>query len=1832
MRNGVGVARFCGLLLPALLLVATTLSAAQAAERRLIVTPEADYSGYDYETLKGVDLAACEAACEADESCRAFTFNQKAGWCFLKEDFGALSAAPGSTAGRVVETAQLTPSLEERRRSELDYLGDTYIDEARTLAGTIQRRFNPPADVGYGVLQGEGRTALRAGAFDQAAFSFGQALTVAADDPRAWISFAVANSQRSPESWSDKQNAWRDATAAAINAYLRADTDEVRSEALAAIGDGMSRRQLWKLAIRAYRASLALEEDAQVRSIYEQIVAQHGFRIVNHSVDADAARPRICVQFSDDLPVSRPGLTDFVVVSGGNGLAIEPEQRQICIDGVSHGDRYRIRLRAGLPAADGESLGETAELDVYVRDRAPWIGFAGNAYVLPAGDGAAIPVVSVNTEKAKTAIYRINDRSLAGAIRGGTVLKQLSRYSAERIAEERGETVWQGEVEIESRLNESVTTTIPIAETVQRLAPGAYVITASPATSVDQWGPVATQWFVVSDLGVTTLSADDGIHVIVRSLATAGPVVGADVRLVATNNEILGEAVSDDNGYARFEPGLARGAGGMAPSIVDVADSGDYSFIDIARPPFDLSDRGVDGRPAPGPLDVFMTSERGIYRPGETIYLTALVRDARANAVGDLPMTLVVERPDGVEYNRWTLSDEGAGGYSATIALDSSAMRGSWQARLFADPKGKALADVAILVEDFEPERLAFEIDTSANALSRSSLTDIGIEARYLYGADAPGLRVDGEVTIRPVTSLPGFKGYTFGLADDPVDPMRVPIDAIAETGPTGEATLEVALPELPTTTRPLEAEVILRLTDTNGRAVERRLERPVAAEGTAIGIKPLFEGEDVAEGGPARFEAIMVAPDGTRIGAGGIEWTVERIETDYQWYRSGGRWQYEPVTSSRRVAAGALDIPAEGAAAIEAPVEWGQYRLTVTSAGATPTASSFDFNAGWYVAATSVETPDVLQVALDKPAYRVGETAKLRLDPRFAGVALVTVIDNRLIAMKAVDVPADGTVVELDVTDEWGPGAYVAAALYRPMDLEAKRMPARALGIAWGKVDPGDRALSVSLGVDEEIRPRGPMAIPVAIDNLQPGEPAYVTVAAVDVGILNLTSFETPAPDAWYFGQRRLGTDIRDLYGLLIDRTQGTPGRVRSGGDGGPVRLDAPPPTQELVAFYSGVVAVDNDGKATVTFDLPAFNGSVRVMAMAWTAAAVGHAAKDVIVRDPVVVAASLPRFLATGDSSRMLIEIDNVAGEAGDYRLTVDAGDGIGIASDAAERSITLAAGDKTNVIVPITGATPGDNDIRLTLSPPTGEALPIDLALGVRPAGLPVTRRNVVALAAGGTLTVGADTIAEFVPGTTSVTVSLSGAGRLDVAGILSALDRYPYGCAEQLTSRAMPLVYLDEVAVAIGMGDDSQVRQRVQMAITNVLAKQSATGGFGLWGPFDSGDLWLDAYVTDFLTRADERGYDVPDGAIEIAYDNLSNRLAYAQDFDNGGEDIAYSLYVLARAGRAAIGDLRYYAEAKLDAFATPLAKAQIGAALALYGDRRRTADAFAAALADLDRRNDDGQRWRADYGTKLRDEAAILTLAAETKTAVVDIKELATRIAATVETKSATSTQEQSWMMLAAAALIRDSAEQAFTIDGREVDGPLFRAFDGARIASTPVAIDNLGSISLEAVVAATGVPSVPEPAGGNGYTISRNIYTPEGELVDVATVQQNDRFVVVLRVVGDRARAGRLLVVDPIPAGFEIENPNLSASGVTSTYDWLIADNTAAHTEARSDRFVAAFNRSDSDPLELRVAYTVRAVSPGEFAQPGATVEDMYRPELFARAAAGRVEIVGPTR
>lgn len=1836
--------------LPGLALLALSLSLVSAApagspERHVVLTEGVDYYGADIGTLRDLSLAECQSACLAEPRCQAFTYNRKARRCFLKEGSAEPRPFDGAVSGSVISGAAAARNPASRRAEELNVVPLGYREEAAELARRL----------GAGAGFAKHTDANVAAALE--------ALRDAPADSGRWQRAAEAALAVDTNDWDRQQRARIDATAAAINAYLHADSVRGRAAAMALIARALERRSAWRPAIRATRASLALADNPQLAAHLEELVSKYGFRVTGHEVDSDAQNPRICVEFSDPLAREGTEIADFFELDR-DGLAVEPEASQVCIDGVRHGEKYHLTVRAGLAGSDGERLPQAVELDVYVRDRAPAVRFPGRAYVLPRGGAASLPVVTVNTDRVDATLWRIGDRALGGLAAEDGLFTNFSTYDVESLTERLAEKLWTGQIEVRGALNQDVTTAVPVDELLGQarsigLSPGIYVLTARPWGIGSEDESLATQWFVVSDLGLAALSGGDGLHAIVRSLGSAAPVAGVRLKLLAVNQQVLGEAQSDDQGYARFAPGLLRGTGGNAPALLVAETDDDYGFLDLKGSPFDLSDRGVEGRPAPQALDVYLAAERGIYRPGETVFLTALLRDARANAVLDVPLTFIVRRPDGVEYLRDQVPDQGGGGRALAVPLLPSVMRGTWQVQVLADPTGEVLNQVPFLVEDFQPERLDFTLTPAAAWLDPADPTPVELAARFLYGAPAAGLPVEGRVRVTAADGLAAWPGVQFGLAEEPFEPVVEPL-AARETDAAGEARLSLAVPELTPGSRPLQAEVSVSVLDGGGRPVERDLTLPVRDTRPRIGIRPLFEGA-VQEGGNAGFEILALGADGAPLATAGLRWTLSKVETAYQWYQTDGDWDFEPVVNRSRVASGTLDLApnaGNGLAAdtpsgrIEAPVQWGGYLLEVSGPdGEALLPASLRFEAGWYVAPKAFDTPDVLKVSLDKAEYRVGDTAKIRLEPRFPGLALVMVLDDGIKTMQPVEVPAEGVTVDLPVTADWGPGAYVTAMLFRGMDVDAKRMPRRAIGLHWAGIDPGDRRLAVKLELPQQGTPRGPLPVTLDVDNLLAGGEAHVVIAAVDVGILNLTRFVPWAPDEWYFGQRRLGMALRDLYGRLIDRMQGEPGRLRSGAGGLSLqRADGPPPTEALVAFHSGVLRADDEGRVHVDFPLPDFNGTVKIMAMAWSVGGVGHASADLVVRDPVVVTPALPRFLAPGDRSRLLLDLAHVEGPAGTMQVRVTSADG-GLVIDGAGEPIAvqLASGARRQISVGLAAEAIGDHGIHIELLTPDGKTLTKDLALGVRNLEPPVQLTEPLRLAPGdpplvldaATLTAPLDAAADgrllaglpaLVPGTEQWLLSLSGAGEIDVPGLLANLDRFPLGCVEQTTSRALPLLYLDEMALVAGLGPDVQVPERIRDAISRVLGNQSSGGGFGLWGPGGpSDDLWLNAYVSDFLTRAREQGYAVPAVGLDLALDNLKNQLGYSSDFDEGGEGVAYALYVLARNGRVPLGDLRWFLETKLDAFATPAARAQLGGALALMGERERAEQAFASALALWQDEDDDGD-WRGDFGSRLRDGAALLALAAEAGSTAVDLDALAGALGADGATWAATSTQEQSWLLLAARALMAGNAAPRLAIDGAApVSGPLFRRLTVADL-ERGLTVANAGDRPLTALVTGAGVPAVPPPAGGNGYGIERAYYDLGGRRVDPAQVAQGTRLVVVLTVWSDAARAARLRIDDPLPAGLEIDNPHLLAAAAVSGLPWMNLVPSALAVEFRAERFVAAVDRDESDPRQFQLAYMARAVSPGRFAHPAASVEDMYRPQRWARGESGTMEISAPGR
>lgn len=1666
-----------------------------------------------------------------------------------------------------------------------------------------------------------------------------QAVLIQPNNPAGWMVMSTASRLITPRDWRERYELQERAVAAAYLGYVRASDPSSEADALFVLGRAFEWREMWRPALTAYRISLEGKEIARTRTAYEVLREKRGFRLTGNQIDADSASPRACFQFSETLARGRVDFAPYVAVSGKGDFAVSAEGSQICVDGLRHGERYAIVLRQGIPSAiPGENLTKNADYEIYVRDRAASVRASGKTYVLPRTGQQGVPLVSVNTDKIGIRVLRIGDRNLINTVRGSEFLEQMEPGQVDRIIRETGSQVWRGMMDVKSELNKDVVTAFPVLEATGRLEPGVYLIAAqagefkaeSGATvSVDAEDSgesienIATQWFVVSDLGLTSFSGQDGVHVFVRSLASAAPVRDAEIRLIARNNEVLATARTDTNGHVKFDPGLSRGIGGLAPGIATVQLKDDYGFLDLQQAAFDLTDRGVSGRIAPKGIDAYLYAERGVYRPGETVYVTALARDARGGAVTGLPLTLVTRRPDGMEYRRQVVQDQGGGGRAISVPLLSGAPVGTWRVLAFSDPKRPAIGEVTFLVEDYVAERLEILIEPKEKLIQSGANAEIDVDVRYLYGAPGADLSISGEVTIRRAaqSAIPGFDGYTVGLSDEPVEAQKSEFEKTV-TDESGKANLSIALSE-PETNLPLEAEFTISASETGGRAVTRSITLPIVPKGIAIGIKAGFAANEIGNGDTAKFGVILATGQGKRLARSGLKWQLSKITRNYQWFYKDGRWAYEGIKTSRRVADGEIATLEAAPAEIATKVAWGTYRLEVRASGTEDAETAYDFTVG-YVADAKADTPDVLEVALDKKSYAAGEAMQVRLSSRFAGKATIAVISDKVAHLEVVDLPENGKTIPIAVKEEWGAGAYLVAMAHRPLDETAKRMPGRALGLSWFTIGKEARKVTIELGAPAQMRPRGTLNLPIKLANLKPGEEAFVTVAAVDVGILNLTRYQAPNATDYFFGQRQLSGEMRDLYGYLIDGMQGVRGAIRSGGDAAPTQ-NGERPTQEPLARFSGVVKVNADGTVPIAFEIPAFNGTVRVMAVAWSAGKTGNAQADVIIRDPIVVQPTAPRFLALGDRSQFHVDINNVEGATGDYVLDVDLRGPISVALDPGLRKIHLEKGKKVSLVLPVIAAGLGIAEVDLTLKG-GGETLGQTVRVAVKPSAPSIVNRIVRPLPGGQSLEVSSDLLADFVPSSGSVSVTVSPFAALDVPALLSALDRYPYGCTEQTVSRAMPLLYVNKLASMEHLSLDDSAEKRIGSAIERVLSRQGANGGFGLWSVGSSSDLWLDAFVTDFLTRARERNIAVPQLGFSLALDRLRNQVVNTSDIrKEEAAGIAYAIYVLARNGRPVMGDLRYLTDNKLGDFASPLSKGQLGAALALLGDRARAETAFSAAQTALISAQED-LIYRSDYGSKLRDSAGLLALLAEANSDRARITRVASELESTRNRSRYTSTQEQNWMVLAAQALAKEAENFSLTVDGAAHRGALYRTVSQAALEKKTMTIRNNGTGDSRVILSVSGIPTSPAPELDEGYSVKRTLYSLAGEEVDPAEIKQNERYFVALEIDSKRPGAARLLVVDPLPAGLEIENPNLTEAS-TDGLSFFTDRTGAAHTEARDDRFVAAFNRNGAEKKPVRTGYLVRAVTPGTYVHPAAIAEDMYRPERFGRTAFGTLTV-----
>lgn len=1651
------------------------------------------------------------------------------------------------------------------------------------------------------------REAEARGDWAAAAAAWEQRLGMPQATAEQWLALGRAQLSRTPpEPRRALQAAWRSFTLSA------AGEPEVPSLVLMSLAF----RQLdqWVQAVGALEAAQQRAPlDQTVRAALTSARREAGLLLRNIRTEPEAEPARACLSFYGTLSRGaefQPG--DWLRADPPMpNLTVTRENGQICLAGLPWGSTTRLTLRAGLPGEDGVRLRQDTPLAIAMPDRRPRLVFDGTRFILPRGQAARVGLASMNVRALKLRLVRVTERNLRPFADWAPRGEALSDYMAEQVPERWGRTVWEGRAEVpDFRANALNRTVLPLPEEINKAGPGLYVLLAAEDTGP---GPqssdlVAGLPILSTDLGLTAWRGEEGLAAQLRGLQDAAPRAGLRVALISRANDILAEATTDAGGLVRFAAPLLRGTGPMAPVALHAEAGDDLVALDLDAAAFDLSDRGAEGRPQPGPLDLFLWLDRGIYRPGETVQLTGLLRDA-AGSPRELPIRLRLLRPNGQVAAETVAARGPDGALSWPVPLSPGAAAGVWSIQARLEPNQPPLATQSFRVEAFVPERLAVQFGPAPGPMVLGQPLSIPYEVRFLYGAPGAGLEgeVEGQLALDPAPFATDaadgtqrrspWEGWRFGLSEESFGGGAISGGSVTADA-EGRGRFAARLEELPDTSRPLRARFTLSVADPNGRATASTVEVPVRGANPYIAIRPGFQGGSVEVNSEAGFEVALVSPEGRAL-SGRLQARLLRERPTWRIVTRGGLARYETVWQDEPVDSATLTTAPEQPGRFARSLPFGRYRLEVTQPGGLAIAA-VRFRSGW-TGSDSPEVPDKVDVSADRAAYPDGATARIHIQSPFAGQASLAVLTNRLISLRNIPVREGANEVELPVDAAWGPGAYAAVTVFRP-GAAADGQPRRALGLAWVALDPAPRRLGVAIEAPEKLRPRQRAEIPLRITGAE--GMAHLTLAAVDEGVLRLTQFQSPDPAAHFLGRRRLGTDLRDDYGRLIPPPEGELAALRQGGDGDAAASGITPP-QRVVALFSGVVAVGADGVARVPLDLPEFNGEIRLMAVAWAGRRVGSASRPLLVRDPVVAEALLPRFLAPGDTARMPLLLHNLELPRGVVTAEIAVEGPLALEGEA-RLSATLGTGERADPATLLRATGAGEGVVRLSVTGPEGYRATQESRITLRSSRPRVTEVAITELAPRAEARLAPD-LSRYVPGTAVARASWGQPVRYDAEALMRAALDFPLWCTEQSATKALALA-----AWPAAEGREA----KLAAAVAALLDKQRWDGGFGLWSAQGGLDPWVTAYATEALLRARAAGATVAEGALEAALNHLQQAAEESPTSPEEYADQAYRLHVLALAGRARPGATRRLAQ-MVERLPTPLSMAQLGAALARMGDVARAEAAFDAALESGVRR-----RWAHDFGTPLRDLLAVALLMRESGLRAEQMAPLLARLPAGPElSPGSTSTQEQAWAVLLAASLGRDGRPARIAIDGQE------RAGEPVLSLTVPeggLTARNVADRPVVQSVSVTGLPAQPLPAARLGMRVSRRFLTLEGTDVNLDMLRQGDRFILLLEARSETGEAHRSLLQQGLPAGWEVETqlPSGTVSGMPFLGTLTAPDSVAA----LDDRVAVAMTLTPGAPL-ARVAVVVRAVTAGSFELPGAQLEDMYRPGVFARQNSGRLTI-----
>jgi len=1329
---------------------------------------------------------------------------------------------------------------------------------------------------------------------------------------------------------------------------------------------------------------------------------------------------------------------------------------------------------------------------------------------------------------------------------------------------------------------------------------------------------------LLSDVGLLARRGPVGPLLLTASdLRTAAPLSGARVTVLDFQRTVLSTGRTGADGTASLD--LAG-----EPDLAVVEHDRGVGYLRLgpgaAR---SLTHFDVGGQPLQDGLKGFLYGERGVWRPGDTIYLSFILDDQDGSLPADHPLTFTLTDSRGQTVAREVRREITDGFAVFAVTTRQDAPTGSYTARV---QVGGAVFTQPVRVETIMPNRLEVDLAVDADVISGlHPAVPVRLSARWLHGAPARDLNADVELRLQ--ADRDGFAAHPGYVFDDPT--RRVPdggeqvfagrLDAEGATTFTLETHLAGTVPGR------LVGDLRVRVFEPGGAFSTEHASAAFSPFERYVGLRP-------PAGDPRRgvlstgehhdLDILVVDQQGEPVPAGRVELRLLRL--DWRWW-----WQQGDDDLARYAAAEAVTPVAVDTLALSAGQatwdlhvdgrDWGRYLILAEDLDGGHRAgvvALFDWPGWGSPPGGDRDGASVLTLATDRTEYQVGDQVELTIPAGGDGRCLVSLESGDRVVHSEWLTGEAPLRYRFTATKDMVPGVYAHVTYLQPHAQTRNDLPLRLYGVAPIAVtDPASRLQPV-LTVPASYRSEAPAAVTV---HEAQGRPMTYTLALVDVGLLNLTGFQTPDPWQHFHQREALGVRTWDLYDDVLGASAGVLEALLAigGGAGAAAGQQAalePPEARRfppLVRFF-GPFRLASGERRDHRFDLPQYLGAVRVMVVAGRHGAYGSAEARVPVRAPLMAQATLPRVLSVGERVDLPVTVFAMADQVREAVVSVEVDGPLTVEGPGQQTVAFDRPGEAQLAFTLAVGEAPGRSRVVVTARG-AGEQVRQTIDIEVRVPSQRVVQARGATLAAGERWQ--ADMAMPGLPGTGTVVLELSRIAAMDLDRRLAELTSYPHGCVEQLTSAAFPQLYLPEL-VDLDAADLARVQRNVTAAIARLPGYQSGDGGVALWPGNREADPWSTSYAGHFLIEADRRGYAVS-GDLRARWLNHQRNQArrFSHDDDWRLRDQAYRLFTLALARSPEIGAMNRLRERTLPV----IARWQLAAAYQLSGHQ----DAARELIAGLDVRVPERRGGDPTYGSTLRDQALLLEALL-----VLDRQDMAMPLARTI----AEQLRSDRWLSTQTAAVALRAMAQVAASEGSDGklscrvswnDGPPLELTSDRAVLlhELPVAdgrpqslvLENLAGGTLFARVITSGLPAPGgEVAAAAGLDLAVEYQGLDGAALDPSSLVQGTDLRAVITVSSRSALAlSDLALTYVAPAGWEIISGRLGQDDdAAGAFD---------HRDTRDDRMHVYFGLG---PAEQRtVTVLLNAAYVGRYYLPLAQVEAMYDATVHARVPGRWVEV-----